>query len=67
MNQQLYQLLYGSGSINRKLFGLINHDCGNRFFDLIMPLLTYLGSSKTVYTYALILIVWAAVDRKRMP
>ena len=32
-----------------------------------MPLLTYLGGSKQLYLYALVLIVWAAVDRKRMP
>ena len=66
MNQHLYQLLYGPGSINQNLFLLINHDCANRFFDLLMPLLTYLGGSRLVYIYALILIVWAAVDRKRM-
>jgi undecaprenyl-diphosphatase len=67
VNQQLYQFLYGPGSINQKLFLLINHDSANRFFDLLMPLLTYLGGSRLVYIYALILVVWAAVDRKRMP
>lgn len=67
MPHQLYQALYGAGSINQKLFLLINHDCVNRFLDLLMPLLTYLGGSKMVYPYILILAVWAAVDRKRMP
>jgi undecaprenyl-diphosphatase len=67
VNQQLYQVLYGPGSINQKLFLLINHDCCNRLFDLLMPLLTYLGSSKMVYGYALILAAWAAINRKRMP
>ncbi len=67
MNQQLHQVLYGAGSINQKLFLLINHNFCNRLFDLLMPLLTYLGSSRMVYSYALILAVWAAIDRKRMP
>ncbi len=67
MNHQLYLFLYGPGSINQKLFLLINHDCANRLCDLLLPLLTYLGSSRMVYPYLLILIVWAAVDRKRMP
>jgi undecaprenyl-diphosphatase len=67
VNHHLYLILYGPGSINQKLFLLINHDCVNRLCDLLMPLLTYLGSSRMVYPYLLILIVWAAVDRKRMP
>ena len=67
MNQQLYQLLYGPGSVNQKLFLLINHDCANRFCDLLMPLLSYLGGSMMVYLYALILVLWAVADRKRMP
>lgn len=67
VNQHLYQFLYGADSINQKLFLLINHGCANRFFDLLMPLLTYLGGSRLVYLYALSLIVWAVVDRKRMP
>ena len=67
MNQQFYQFLYGSGSINQKLFLIVNHECANRFFDLLMPLLTYLGGSRLVYLYALALVIWAVVDRKRMP
>jgi undecaprenyl-diphosphatase len=67
VNQHLYQFLYGPGSINHKLLLLVNHDTANRFFDLLMPLLTYMGGSRLVYLYALIMIVWAAVDRKRMP
>jgi undecaprenyl-diphosphatase len=67
MNQQFYQFLYGPDSINQKLFLLVNHETANRFFDLLMPLLTYLGGSRMVYLYALALIIWAALDRKRMP
>jgi undecaprenyl-diphosphatase len=67
MNQQFYQFLYGPGSINQKLFLIINHEIVNSLFDLLMPLLTYLGSSRLVYLYALALIIWAVVDRKRMP
>ena len=67
MNNHLYQFLYGPGSINQKLFLFINHRCINPIFDQLMPLLTSLGSSRMVYLYALILIVWAAADRKRMP
>ena len=54
VNQQIYQFLYGPGSINQKLFLLINHDSANRFFDLLMPLLTYLGGRSWGYpTYTL--------------
>jgi len=67
VNQHLYQFLYGPGSINQKLFQFVNHDTANRFFDLLMPPLTSMGGSRLVYLYALIMIVWAAVDRKRMP
>lgn len=67
MTQHVYQFLYGPGSLNLKLFQVINHDCATRFLDHLMPLFTYLGGSWMVYIYALILSVWAALDRKRMP
>jgi len=67
VNQHLYHVLYGPGSLNHQLFQFVNHHLTNGFLDLLMPLLTYLGGSRMVYWYAAILICWAVVDRKRMP
>src|ERR1700680_4315353 len=63
---QLYQLFYGSGSFNHKLFLAVNH-AALPFLDVVMPGITFLGGPQLVYPYLLLLAILYAVDKRLMP
>ena len=63
---QLYQLFYGSNSLNHKLFLAVNHSA-LPFLDFVMPGITFLGGSLLVYPYLLLLAILYALDKRFMP
>jgi undecaprenyl-diphosphatase len=66
LNSNLYTFLYGTESINHKLFMMINH-ASNSLFDVLMPVFTYLGDSWRIYPYLAILVVIFLIKRDYMP
>jgi membrane-associated phospholipid phosphatase len=63
---QLYQFFYGSGSFNLTLFLAVNH-ATLPFLDVVMPGISFLGGSRLVYPYLLLLAILYAVDKRLMP
>ena len=62
----VYRALYGSGSLNRKLFLLVNH-AHSSFLDSVMPAVTFSGGSDLFPLYLGLLVVLFLVSRRVMP
>ena len=62
----MYELFYGRESLNSKLFLAINH-ADWPFLDAVMPVVTFLGGSRFVYLYCLILLTVYFLKSKAMP
>jgi undecaprenyl-diphosphatase len=62
----MYEFFYGADSINRKLFMAINH-ADSPFLDMVMPVVTFLGGSRIVYFYILLLTACYLVNKEFMP
>lgn len=61
-----YQFFYGPGSINHRLFMLINH-ADNHILDLVMPKVTFLGNVGIYYFYFAILGAVCLLKPKWLP
>lgn len=62
----LYRALYGSGSLNQKLFLVVNH-AHTPFLDSIMPFITNTGGPWLLPLYLALLVVLFLIDRRLMP
>lgn len=66
MGQQMYEYFYGHGSVNERLFLVVNHSI-SPLLDSAMPLFTFFGSSKLFPLYlAFLALIWL-VKRDAMP
>lgn len=62
----LYSYFYGSGSINQKLFMLVNH-ADLPLLDAMMPIITFLGGSRLFYAYFALLALLYFTNKRVMP
>jgi len=62
----MYGFFYGPGSVNQKLFMLINH-ADLPFLDAVMPVFTILGGSWIFYLYFVLMLVCYVIDKRVMP
>jgi undecaprenyl-diphosphatase len=66
MSPAVYQFLYGPGSLNTKIFLLVNHATHPLLDPLAKGLIT-VASSKAVYLYLAVLAIATFANRKRFP
>lgn len=62
----VYRALYGSGSLNRKVFLLVNQ-AHTPFLDTVMPFITYTGAPWLLPLYFGLLVVLCLIDRSMIP
>lgn len=53
------------GHVGNALFYLINKDCANKVFDLLMPVITKIGSGEGIFVIAAVLLLLKDKRKKR--
>ncbi len=66
MGPQRYPYLYGKETVNEERFIFLNH-ASHPLLNLILPIFTFLGSSKMFYLYTLILLGLSLPNKNIVP
>jgi len=53
-------------ALDARIFYLVNHGCANPFFDIVMPLVTELGTSEAIFVLSLLPLTLARKGKRRV-